>query len=213
MDVVYTRRAVFTALRPFFPDMDLLTAMMIWQEKYANKPTHAFTLFLSECCRITEQKHSRLLLLKAIFGALEMPQQHLLPDPLNHETNQFDSLVGHPQLPEADNVVFVGLINALLSHLGNDLDLKVTSYLIAHIGANLALNTQQMFALKAWADKSILTLNAAFDNKQKQVIIHIMYIAICEYIGPVQADQLLALAVKAAEPLAKAHHVDLHDYL
>ena len=208
-----TRRAVFTALRPFFADVDLVTAMMIWQEKYANRSTHAFTLFLSECCRTTELKRSRPLLLKAIFEALELPEQRLLPDPFNSQTNQFEIVATNPTGPAPDNAVFVAFINALVGHLGNELGVKVTTYLIKHIGDSLALNALQTLALKAWADKSTMILNAAFDNKQKQVIIHIMYIAICEYIGPVQADQLLAIALKEAEPLAKMHQVDLHDYL
>jgi hypothetical protein len=44
-------------------------------------------------------------------------------------------------------------------------------------------------------------------------MINILYIAICEYIGPIKADQLLATAVRQTEQLAITHQVDLHDYL
>ncbi len=213
MDSVYTRRAVFTAMRPFLEDADLLAAMMIWNEKYANKSTYAFTQFLSECCRTTELKRNRPSILNAILGSLELPEQNLLPDPLNRDTGRFDTLTAQQGLYAASNIVFVQFLAALLGNLSDDLALKVKDYLMKHVGAKMKLNTQQTFALKTWAHNNSAELNAAFDSKQKQAIINIIYIAICEYIGPVQADQLLAKAVQETEPLAKKHQVDLHDYL
>jgi len=213
MDAVYTRRVIFTAMRPFLEDADLLYAMTIWQEKFASKTTYAFTQFLSECCRTQTLKRNRPALLNAILKTLESPEQELLVDPLNAQTSQFDLLMTNQTQYVDANVVFVQFVENLLKNLGDDIGLKAKAYLMKHAGARLKLNTQQTFALKTWAHQNTAALDAAFDNKQKQIMINILYIAICEYIGPTKADQLLAAAVRETEPLAISHQVDLHDYL
>jgi hypothetical protein len=136
-----------------------------------------------------------------------------LPDPFNDQTKQFTILAAQQMQYGEANFVFVAFVETLLKHLGDDLGLKVRAYLMKHAGVKLKLDTQQAFALKTWAHNNTAELNAAFDSKQKQSMINIMYIAICEYIGPVKADQLLALAVKETEALAQMHQVDLHNYL
>ena len=213
MKEVYTRRVVFTAMRPFLDDADLLAAMTIWQDKYARQTTYAFTQFLSESCRSTEIRRNRPSILSAIFKTLESSDQSLLPDPLNVETNQFDALVESQVAYAEANHVFVQFIENMLSHLGEDLALKVTAYLMKHLNTKLKLDIKQTLALKAWMHKKTGSLNATFDNKQKRELINILYIAISEYIGPVKADQLLASALKETELLAKTQAVDLHDYL
>jgi hypothetical protein len=213
MDAVYTRRVIFTAMRPFLEDADLLYAMTIWQEKYASKTTYAFTQFLSECCRTQALKRNRPALLNAILKTLESAEQNLLRDPLNAQTSQFDILMTNQTQYVDANVVFVQFVENLLKNLGGDLEVKTKAYLMKHVGAKLKLNTPQAFALKTWAYNNAATLDASFDNKQKQIMINILYIAICEYIGPIKADQLLATAVRQTEQLAITHQVDLHDYL
>jgi hypothetical protein len=44
-------------------------------------------------------------------------------------------------------------------------------------------------------------------------IINFSYVAICESMGPVKADQLLANVIKASEEYAKQMEVELHEFL
>lgn len=211
--IIYTRRVVFTAMRPYLDDVELQNAMTVWQEKYAQQTTHTFTQFLSETCRSITLKRNRPVILSAIMKAITLPENGLLADPLNAQTSELDILASYQSQHAEENLVFVQFVAALLKSLGDDVALSVSAYLMKHISTKLKLSQQQTVALKAWVHQSTPDLKAAFDNKQKREMINILYVALCQYVGPVKADQLLLLALKETESLAKAHAVDLHDYL
>jgi len=75
------------------------------------------------------------------------------------------------------------------------------------------LKAQETKALAAWVGDANEVFEVAFPTDDKRVLVNLAYIALCEYVGPVKADQLLSESIKQTEPLANQQRVNLHAFL
>lgn len=213
MNIDFQRRAIFTGMRPFLKDADLKTALEIWQEKYLDKPKTIYTQFIAETCGTRELKGKRSAILNSIFNALTLPEKELLPDPFNQQTNQFEIAFIQQENHIEANLVFVQFMQTLLSHLGEENESKVRHYLVEHCEGKFNLNVQQMLALKMWLNNAKESFEISFSADDKRELINLAYIAMCQYIGPVKADQVLSMSLKQTEPYAKEQRINLHGFL
>jgi len=207
------RRAVFTGMRPFLKDDELIAALEVWQDKYVGKPKVEFTQFLSESCRSKEIRGKRSAILSSIFNSLTLPESQLLPDPLNLQTNQFEFSLEQQETRIETNVVFSTFLQTLLSQLDDADENHVRQYLLESCDSNFNINAQQMLALKTWLSGVSEAFEIAFHIDDKRKLINLAYVAMCQFVGPVKADQLLAASIKKTEPFASGHQVNLHIFL
>jgi hypothetical protein len=218
MDLKLRRRAIYTAMRPYFEDAELLAALQLWQEGYSDKPKFAFTEFLSVCCKTKELRSQRTSILSAIFKALDLPEAQLLPDPLDAEAGnmliQAKETEAAQKAPIANQStkIFVHFFELLLSQLGDSEALGVRVFVIKH-SEQLTMSMIQKNMLSDWLEKKIQTLSIEYELAILRRLVNFAYIALCEYKGPVKADQMLAMTIKNAEPLANQLQVNMHDFL
>jgi hypothetical protein len=213
MNAHYQRRAIFTGMRPFLRDADLKTALEIWQDKYLDKPKTAYTQFIAESCGTKELKGKRSAILNSIFNALTLPEKELLPDPFNQQTNQIEIAFIQQENHIEANLVFVHFMQSLFGHLGAEHESKVRHYLVEHCEGKFNLNMQQMLALKMWLNNVNDSFEISFSADDKRELTNLGYIAMCQYIGPVKADQVLSMSIKQTEPYAREKRVNLHAFL
>ncbi len=207
------RRAVFTGMRPFLNDDDLITALEVWQGKYAGRPKAEYTQFLSESCRSKEIRGKRSAILSSIFNSLTLPEDELLPDPLNLQTNRFEFSLEQQETRIETNVVFSTFFQTLLTQLEGEVESHVRQYLVESCDSHFNINAQQMLALKTWLGGVSEAFEIAFHIDDKRKLVNLAYVAMCQYVGPVKADQLLSASIKKTEPFATEHQVNLHIFL
>ena len=217
MDLTLRRKAIFTGMRPYFDDYELLQAIKLWQAEYAQKPKFALSVFVARCCSSPQLKAQRSEILGAIFSALDLPESKLLADPLI-VLKHSESLTNADDFTADDKTkVFTALMQQILLKFNRQDQMLVSNYLIAHL-AKINTDERRKMHLRAWisqpgSELTIKTLQANYSLDILQQLINISYVAMCEYTGPVKADQFLSQAIKETEPFAASLGFKLHDLL
>jgi hypothetical protein len=214
MDLILRRRAIYTGMRPYFEDEALLDALMLWQEKYSERPKYAFTEFLSVCCKTKELRQQRSNILSSIFKALDLPESDLLDDPFG-ELNSGNVKTSQSSINlEVNDVtrVFKKFFEVLMSKVREKEALAIKALLIKNM-AKLDLDSRRKVILQEWLESKRETLECGYSLNEIRIIVNFSYVAMCEYFGPVKSDQILAQAINTTEPSARELGVNLHDFL
>lgn len=210
MDLVLKRRIVYTGLRPFFDDEAILSMVTVWDEKYAAQPNFAFVNFLTEVCRRKEDRALRADMLTALFQAMELPEKALLPDPLVALKNVI--LQAGVNEVDAKTKVLFSLVHVLMAKM-DQAELKRVKDAV-FLGINqLATDERRKHHLHHWLEHMDEPFPMTLDKANMRALLNLVYVGMCDAIGPIKADQLLAKAIQAITPMAKTHQVNIVDFL
>lgn len=211
-ELVLRRRAIYTGMRPYFDDSKLLEAINLWQAEYSHKPKFALSVFIARCCDSQALKEARANILKSIFIALELAPDALLPDPFVDLKVVHKNLVGTAADPTQQTKIFVALVHQVLDKL-NKADEKQVRYSMLALLTELHTDRMRMMYLREWLAGNTQTLEGQFDLELLQKLVNFCYMAMCQQLGPVKADQFLGQAIHEVEPLATEAKFRLHDLL
>lgn len=212
-ELILRRRAIYTGMRPYFDDQKLLGAINLWQAEYSHKPKFALSVFIARCCDTPELKDERAKILKSIFIALELAPDELLSDPFVELKSVSKALAaGSASDSSQQTVMFVALLNQLFSKF-NKADEKQIRYIVLELLAEVKTDRMRMMYIREWFAKNTQILEGQFELEVLQKLVNICYMAMCQQLGPVKADQYLAQAIKETEPLASDAGFKLHDLL
>ena len=217
MELLLRRRAIFTGMRPYFDDHELLEAINLWQAEYAQKPKFALSVFVARCCNTPQLKAQRATILGAIFSALDFPENKLLSDPLEVLKHSRSAAAAHQHMADDKTKVFSELLTHILLKFNEHDQRLIRDYLVAHL-PKIKTDERRSMHLRVWLSQQadnlqINSLQANYSIEILQQLINVSYVAMCEYVGPVKADQFLAQAKKETEPLAASLSFKLHDLL
>jgi hypothetical protein len=212
MDLVQRRRAVYTGLRPFFNDLELSHALITWERDFSQKPTFALNVFIARCCTTPELKEKRGEILRAVIYAMDLPLSQLLPDPQKQMRSEAE-LKADAQY-ELDNITasFVALLTAMLGKYDFSTQSGIRNFVVENLN-KAKLEERSAQRMREWLSGQSTYLAADYNIDVLQKLVNLAYVAMCEYAGPVKADQLLAQALKDAEPEAKKRKINLRAFL
>lgn len=212
MDLVQRRRAVYTGLRPFFNDFELSHALITWERDFSQKPTFALNVFIARCCTTPELKEKRGEILRAVIYAMDLPLSQLLPDPQKQMRSEAE-LKADAQY-ELDNITasFVALLTAMLGKYDFSTQSGIRNFVVENLN-KAKLEERSAQRMREWLSGQSTYLAADYNIDVLQKLVNLAYVAMCEYAGPVKADQLLAQALKEAEPEAKKRKINLRAFL
>lgn len=212
MDLDLRRRAIYSGMRPYFDDEELFNAIKLWQADYSHKPKYALSVFVSRCCNTPQLKLKRSSILGAIFMAMELPPEKLLPDPLEElkDNGVLSLAISHKQ--DNKTKVFMKLIEQVLLKFNDKDDRQIRNYLIEHL-SQIKTDERRIMYIREWLSSNSATLAANYDLEILQKLINLCYIGMCQIAGPVKADQYLAQAIKETELLSQELEFKLHDLL
>ncbi len=211
MELVLRRRAIYTGLRPYFDDHELLSLIKVWQDDFSHKPKFALSVFVSRCCNTPELKENRAKILGSIFMAMDAPPSELLPDPLEDlKAADKASILGF----ENDNktTVFINLLQQIFMNFDEAEEKKIRRILVDQLN-QLDTDNRRLMHMQQWLLEKTTALAANYKIEDLQKLIHFTYVAMCEAAGPVKADQYLAQAAKETESYAQKLNFKLHDLL
>lgn len=213
MDLKLKRRAVYTGLRPFLSDIELMSSMALWQQRYAEKSEYAFAEFLEACCNTEALRPKRAKILSALMRAMRTKEANLLADPYDETTGEFLILQQKPAFLTTDTaVVFAYFFIELIQQCDNVVARKVRVHAIEHV-RKLDLDVLSKKYMTDWLSGQADALTGNYPLTVLRKVINDCYVAICQYVGPVKADQMLARAIAKAEPFATENKQNLHDLL
>jgi len=212
MELTLRRRAIYTGLRPYFDDESLLNAINLWQEEYSQKPKFALSVFIARCCDTAQLKIDRPKILGAIFMAMDLASDELLPDPLVelNANNVFQP--GIKQAQDHKTKVFTTLLQQILLKFNKDDVKHIRKFLVDHLH-EVKTDKVRLMYIREWLTSNTHTLDGTYDLDVLQQLINLGYVAMCQSVGPVKADQYLAQSIKETEPLSMELGFKLHDLL
>lgn len=212
MDLVQRRRAVYTGLRPFFNDLEISKVLELWERDFSQKPMFALNVFIARCCTTPELKEKRGELLRAVIYAMDLPLNQLLPDPQKMLKTEADIKAESDHKLDNLTNVFVVLLTAMLAKYDLATQAGIRNFVIENLD-KLKFEPRGAQRIREWLSGQSSNLAANYKIDVLQKLVNLTYVAMCEYVGPVKADQLLAQALKEAEPEAKKSKVNLRDFL
>ncbi len=186
-DLATRRRAIYTGLKPFMAEEEVLDALMHWESHYANAPRFTLQRFVSELCREGDLRTRRADVLLSLVQAMSMPKQSLLPDPLQRSD-------ARPRVSISETTAFETLMNALMEAASKDQRYSLRLDMLASLDTR-KMPVQFCHALQRWlGDKAPLNV-AGVDTNLLRAVVNRAYVILCERVGPVLADRILATAV------------------
>lgn len=208
MDIVLRRRAILTGLRPFLSDEELLPAVALWEREYAGQPVFALSGFIAKCCTRPALKAQRGQMLRAVIGAMELPEGQLLPDPGGVTRVQRTTSLS----ADDKTSMFAILLQAMLLLVEPALQGAVRNRLLLQLDRQKFEGVRQQ-VLHEWLAGHSAALTHSYSLDLLRSFINQAYVVMCEALGPVKADQLLAQAIRQAEIQGQSLSFRVHDLL
>lgn len=197
------RKAVEEALMPFIHGKTLANALILWDEKYAHKPTFALQHYLRELCSDLEIAHMRSRMLQALVSAFSSLQDNRQ----SHTPTAYSPRAITPA-PQANKttispilVMFMNLVEQLIDAPGGDASTRIRLYVLENL-EKIPLLTQERWAFQGWLNEMAPLTGTTPNINTMQQVINLAYVALCEYLGPIKADQILQNTVSEVQ---KAH--------
>ncbi len=194
------RKAVEEALMPFIHGKTLANALILWDEKYAHKPTFALQHYLRELCSDLEIAHMRSRMLQALvstFSSLQDDRQSRTPAsysprPITPATS------AHKTTSSPILLMFMDLVEQLIAAPGGDASTRIRLYVLENL-EKIPLLTQERWAFQGWLNEMAPLTGTTPNINTMQQVINLAYVALCEYLGPIKADQILQNTVSEVQ--------------
>lgn len=201
MTIAQKKLAIQAALEPYLGNESLSRAIRIWEEKYSQQPTFALQRFINEFCdsaTLTAQRSQILQsLIKALSGADGRPRNTPMAALTASSTDTVD-------VRRDERIAcFSQLVETVLMRTPGDMHIKIRLYLLDNLPP-MKLNTLAHRALQAWLSQQYrIPAEVMLDEPALRHLVNLLYISLCEFLGPVKADNLLhdaVLLTEAASP-------------
>jgi hypothetical protein len=207
MNPVQRRRAIYTGLVRAVPEQEVLPILSFWEANYSDKPSFALNDFTVEVIRRSSHKLERASLYRELMGAMHGPVAALLPDPLAQLQVWRDgpgaaaSEVSGPANQARET--FEALSQALFAGLPGQ-QLVALKRLVAPSLVRVGVEQELYLRLRNWLEQGSGLPKAPLTLEQLRGLINLLYVGLCELLGPVQADRLLSQAVQQSAGLGLA---------
>ncbi|WP_152604125.1 hypothetical protein [Methylotenera sp. G11] len=212
MELTLRRRAIYTGMRPYFDDEALLNAINLWQAEYSHKQKFALSVFVARCCNTAQLKLDRPKILGAIFMAMDLASDELLPDPFV-ELNANN--VFQPEIRQAQDhttKVFTMLLQQMFLKFNKRDEEQLRKFLIDHLH-EVKTDKMRLMYIREWLSLHTSDLEGTYELEVLRQLINLVYVAMCQSAGPVKADQYLSQSIRETEPLSQESGFKLHDLL
>jgi hypothetical protein len=193
------RKAVEEALMPFIHGKTLANALILWDEKYAHQPTFALQHYLRELCNDLEIAHMRSRMLQALVSTFSSMQDDRHNRISNHQPIKPNTL-NAAQKPNSSPVLlmFMALVEQLIDAPGGDASTRIRLYVLENL-TKISLPTQERWAFHGWLNQMAPLTGTTPTINIMQQVINLAYVALCEYLGPIKADQILQNTVSTVQ--------------
>ena len=197
------RRAIYTGLQPFLDETKLLKAVTHWENRYADQPSLALQRYVVDICQDAGLKEKRSTILRSLIHAMGQDSSELLADPRGTEQAEATQLEA-----VSASTAYAELMLAMMSQIDGSLQHKLRIELFAALRQR-QLPLTILEALQNWlgAQQPLKLGNAPPALLQK--LLNQYYVLLCENLGPVRADKILARGVSHVQ----SQHPELDPFI
>lgn len=175
------------------------TAIRLLRESYSGKTGFSVQYYVRECCAVLgiESQRSQMV-------------QNLVKE-INHRRRQKLMTSGATPVDSAGNeaalVVFQTLFRTMTDSAGPIRSREIVRYVHATMDT-LSLAKDVRVSLVLWLNGTMPVIEANVPVPVMTHLINRVYVGLCEYCGPVKADQLLheSVSTVASTPAGKVFH-------
>ena len=217
-EMTHMRRALYTALLPFFDWAELLSVMWRWEEEYATAQEDLIRKYVGEVCT-----NERAVMANSVLHNIKI---HLADSCVRLEDDPYKLMVAYKAgklrldkeaiVKPSGQTENMALFGRLLSNMNSLLesDDRYSTYLVReYVDQALGeyqggLSVEQVNELRKWMKNKGGKLEYDYTAKQMSAVLHLFYIGACEYFGPEKGSRYHATMIKSAEGLR-----DLEQYL
>ena len=201
MTVERKRRAVYTVLSDVAEGAELWQAMWCWQDRYAQKSQFELNGFLSDCQHLPAIARDRSGLYRRLISSMMLAESSLKPDPFDEMQAFAEKTLPSEPSPTAASgddwsSVVSHTLHGIFGALRSDTASAVGRYAMEQANRH-RLQPELNYAFTLWlGNRQPLELAGVALAPIRQLLNYI-YIALCETLGPVEADRILSAAVDA----------------
>ena len=195
--LIKKKRAIYTGLYPYLEADNLVRAMILWEQKYANNPSFAVQHFINDICLDNDLKSLRRDMLLNLVKTLVLPDEELMPDPSVRIASykKQHNIATSIEYTAKELVVFQKLIIALMEQISVDKRVSIKDYVLDNL-AKSKIDSTIKRQLQLWLSKQVGAMKVpAPDIDDLRKVINFFYVGFCEYTGPVETDRALGKAV------------------
>lgn len=183
---------------PFIQGKTLINALILWDQKYAHKPNFALQHYLRELCSDLEIAHMRSRMLQALVSTFSSLQDTRQNNALSDQQTRARATHTMSQTAQAAAknssspvlLMFMALVEQLIDSAKSDAATRVRLYVLENL-ETIPLQTQERWAFHSWLNQIAPLTGTTPNITTMQQVINLAYVALCEYLGPIKADQLL----------------------
>lgn len=201
MTIAEKKLAIEGALTPYLSDDNLMQALRIWEEKYALQPTFALQRFLNEFCDSATLKAQRSQILQSLIRALSGADGKPL------DGRRREAVAARPATAAAAPVAASNtavqcctqLVEEVFRRTPGDMHVKMRLFMLQSL-PSMKLPQMTQRAVHAWLSQQYrIPADVNIEEKALRHLVNLAYISLCEFLGPVKADQILHEAVVSTE--------------
>ena len=198
------RRAVYTGLKPFMDTAPLMEVIDYWESHYADSPRFTLQRFVADICTQHNLRDRRSDILLSLVQSMNLPASQLLPDPVNGQSTK-------SRTSDTSSDAFCLLMTTLMECVPASKYHNIRLDLYASVDQR-RLPPSLASGLQAWLGNDKPLRIGVIPVGLLRSIVNRTYVVLCERLGPVEADRLLAEASKrskSANPALAAGIADL----
>jgi hypothetical protein len=214
--IEHNRRAVYSALSAVCNERSLLEqAFFFWEEHYSQQGSFRVSQYIDALMQhVGLNQAQRRELSVALYAAMGKPDQALAAVPAVLRRDQSTAAVPGAQAATPKPLTPQSSATAILGELLAQLvDGAVRAHKLEDLLENLdfgatELNPASARAAKHWVANQLRDARGVaaqiVEADDRRSVVNVIYMALCEALGPVAADRILGHATQQAERLAEA---------
>lgn len=199
-DRIRQRRALFTVLQQWLDETTVLEALQIFEEQFHGRPTIAVHDYLTRIAPLYQDKVDAKTLRRELMQMLVRTSQQLAPDPLPQleqlrARQQAEQRIEFNQQPSAEQLALHQLISAMMQKVPLAQRKQLHTHIARQLKTRFRNGSYDQLAQYMLADNPVYL--ARFDDRSLRDFLSLIYVAACEVLGPVAADQWLGAGIAA----------------
>ncbi len=190
----YQRRAVYTVLKRWLDEATVLEAVRVFDDFYQDRPSQAIHEYLTQISELYQDQVDIKTLRQSLLQVLLRNTQELEPDPLPTIQRQQLSDDGGFRLnfmePSEEQLALHELVSSILRKIKPEQRTQMHTHIAGQLRQRFVNGNFDKLAQYLLSDNPQFL--ASFSQEALQDFFNALYVAACEVLGPVAADQWFA---------------------
>ena len=217
-DLKYRSGVVYQGLMEAIDKESAMKATRIWLNEFSDKPLYAVRPFIDRIYSNLELEIPRADLQRNLLGAMMSAGENKAETNPKVFDDDIDRIVklSKTKLVQTKHKGFMVLIDEIFERikvLDAEAELTIKVYLFDHLHS-IGVKGSLASNVKEWLSEKRKDVNLGdLTQKQMRKVFHIIYVAACEYFGPVEADKMVSSIILELEESSQLDGFDVKEIL